>query len=183
MSQPKVVLLGILAFALTVAAAWAQEPKELTRESSLTATVDKIDRFTRTVTVKTGEGMQQAFYVGPEIKEFDELQTGDTVTVRFTDSLIVQVRPGAKPGPPVETTAQARKGASPFGRDWPRYAALRSFGLAALGTLRSSASTLATMVSVALLMICVCVAGSSGILPLWMAASSRCTRSKARDLT
>lgn len=112
MSQSKIVLLGLLAFALAAAAAWAQEPREVTRESSLTATVDKIDRFTRTVTVKTGEGMQQAFYVGPEIKEFDELQTGDTVTVRFTDSLIVQVRPGAKPGPPVETTAQARKGST-----------------------------------------------------------------------
>jgi len=112
MNQPKIVLLGLLTLALTAAAAWAQEPKQVTRESSLTATVNRIDRFTRTVTLKTVDGIEQTVLVGPEIQAFDELQRGDTVTVRFTDSVIVQVRPGAKPGPPVETTAEARKGST-----------------------------------------------------------------------
>jgi hypothetical protein len=68
MNQPKIGLLALVAFVLTVAAAWAQEPKQVTRESSLTATVDRIDRFARTVTVKTVDGIEQTVIVGPEIK-------------------------------------------------------------------------------------------------------------------
>jgi hypothetical protein len=38
---------------------------------------------------------------------FDELRTGDRITVRLSESVIVAVRPGAKPSLPVETTADA----------------------------------------------------------------------------
>ena len=112
MRKLKIALLGLLTFALAVSAAWSQEPKEVRRETLLTATVDKIDRFTRIVRFKSVDGVLQDVYVGPELKVFDDLQTGDTVTVRFTDSFIVQVRPGAKPSLPVETTTEAQKGST-----------------------------------------------------------------------
>jgi len=41
------------------------------------------------------------------VHEFDELKTGDRVTVRQVQSVIVAVRPGTKPSLPVDTTAGA----------------------------------------------------------------------------
>ena len=40
---------------------------------------------------------------------FDTLKVGDVVTVRYTESVIVQVRPNAKPTPAQDTTQEARK--------------------------------------------------------------------------
>ncbi len=42
-------------------------------------------------------------------KAFDDLKVGDVVTVRFTESVIVQVRPDAKPTKLQDTTEAARK--------------------------------------------------------------------------
>jgi Cu/Ag efflux protein CusF len=46
--------------------------------------------------------------VDPSEKLFDELKTGDRVTVRYTDSVVVQVRPGAALSLPRDTTSDAK---------------------------------------------------------------------------
>jgi hypothetical protein len=51
----------------------------------------------------------QTVYVAPEVKLFEELKTGDKVTVRVLESVIVAARPGLKPNVPVDTTAAAKK--------------------------------------------------------------------------
>jgi Cu/Ag efflux protein CusF len=88
----------------------AQAPNVVTRESTATATVDRIDRSSRVVTFRGGEGNTlQSVYVDPSVAAFDELKTGDVVTVRYVESVIVQVRPGAKPTEVQDTTEEARK--------------------------------------------------------------------------
>jgi hypothetical protein len=47
--------------------------------------------------------------VDPSMTVFDELQTGDTVTVRYQETVTVKPAPDAKLSPPRETTNEARK--------------------------------------------------------------------------
>jgi hypothetical protein len=48
-------------------------------------------------------------YVDPAVKAFDDLAVGDVITVRYTESVVVQVRPNAKLTELQDTTAAARK--------------------------------------------------------------------------
>lgn len=102
----------ITVVALLSTSLWAasepQAPNVSVREAEpVTARVERIERATRTVILRTGPGTTQPVFVPPEMKLFDELRTGDRVTVRLTESVVVAVRPGAKPSLPVETTADA----------------------------------------------------------------------------
>jgi ABC-type uncharacterized transport system ATPase subunit len=95
--------------ALTVPAR-AQKPKTVTREVVVgSARVDRIDRFSRSLTLRTKEGLVQTVYVEPELKVFDEVRSGDTVTVRVVESVVVDVRPDARPTIVTDTTAAAKK--------------------------------------------------------------------------
>jgi len=101
------VVIGLVAQMINVA---GQTPKVVTRESTFTATVDRIDRLSRVVTFRAEGHTIQSIYVDPEVKEFDNVGVGDVVTVRYVESAIVQVlRPNAKPSMERDTTAEARK--------------------------------------------------------------------------
>lgn len=100
------VVVGLLAQVIPAA---GQAPKVVTRESTLTATVDRIDRSSRVVTFRAEGHTIQSVYVDPEVKEFDDVRVGDVVTVRYVESVIVQVRPNAKPSMERDTTGEARK--------------------------------------------------------------------------
>ncbi len=96
----------------TAAAPGAQEPKVSTREVAIASgKVERIDRFSRMVTLRTPEGLLHSVYAGKELKAFDELKTGDTVNVRITESVVVAVKPGAKLTVIEDSTAAAQKGA------------------------------------------------------------------------
>jgi hypothetical protein len=92
----------------------AQKPNAVSRESTVTATVDRIDRSTRLVTFRTDQNALHTVYVGPEVTSFTDLQVGDQVTARYRESTIVRVT-AAKPAPPEDTTAAAQA-AAPQGR-------------------------------------------------------------------
>jgi hypothetical protein len=104
---------GIVAVALLSASPWAmparpQEPKSTVREFvTVSGTVERTDRATRTLTLRTSPSTTQMITVAPDVKLFAELQAGDRITVRLIESVIVAVRPGAKPSLPVDTTAGA----------------------------------------------------------------------------
>jgi hypothetical protein len=88
--------------------AQSQAPKSAVREHvTVSGTVERAERSTRTLTLRTSPNTTQVVTVGPELKLFDELKTGDRITVRVTESVIVAVRPGGKPSVPVDTTASA----------------------------------------------------------------------------
>ena len=78
------------------------------RESTVTATIDRIERSSRVVTLRSKDNVFQTVYVDKDLTAFDDLKVGDAVTVRYTDSLIVEVRPNATLTPIQETTTEAR---------------------------------------------------------------------------
>ena len=100
----------LLAACLLAIPTWAQEPKTSVREFvTLAGTVDRTDRASRTLTLRVDGGLTQGVYVPPEFKLFDELNTGDKVSVRIRESVIVSARPGLKPQLATDTTADAAR--------------------------------------------------------------------------
>ncbi len=105
------LLLSVVVTALLAPAAPGpvQAPNVVTRESTVTATVDRIERSTRVVTFRGEGNTLQDVYVDPVVAAFDDLQVGDVVTVRYVESVIVQVRPDSEPSGVRDTTDEARK--------------------------------------------------------------------------
>ena len=104
MSIIEVVVIALL----TALPGQSQAPASSVREFvSLSGTVERIERSTRTLTLRTSSSTTQTISVPPEVKLFDELRTGDRITVRISEEVIVAMRPGAKPSEAVETTGTA----------------------------------------------------------------------------
>src|SRR5512139_1483413 len=87
----------------------AQVPNTVTREWTMTGTVERIEPFTRVVDIHGQDNVVQSVYVDPTVAAFDDLKVGDVVTIRYIESVIVQVRPEAKPSAIVDSTEAARK--------------------------------------------------------------------------
>ena len=92
-----------------VSHARAQEPNVVSRESTVTGKVDRIDRFSRVITFRSQDNRLQSVYFDPTVAAFNDLKVGDVVTVRYVESVIVQVRRDAKPTEVRDTTNEARK--------------------------------------------------------------------------
>ena len=83
--------------ALAVAPVLAQMPVTQTETTQVTATIEAIDHDFRLVTLKPKGEEPVTVHAGPEIKRFDELKVGDTVTFRYQESIVYKL---AKPGAP-----------------------------------------------------------------------------------
>lgn len=109
------LLVALLTLSLA-APARGQEPKTTTREVLLgSVRVDRKDISTRSLTLRTPEGLTYAVYVGPDLKVFDDVKEGDTITVRIQESVVVAVRPNARTTGITDTTAAAQKAAGERG--------------------------------------------------------------------
>lgn len=101
------VALTVLALTALVA---IQEPGKIERVVMVgTARVERVDMGGRSITVRTDQGTIHTVYVGPELSVFDQLRSGDTVTLRVVESVIVALKRGAKPTAMIDTTDAARK--------------------------------------------------------------------------
>jgi len=112
---------------LSVSPSSAQEKQEkkpadrpnavVTREASITATVEAIDYDKRTVDLKGAKGNVISLKVGPEAKNFNQVKTGDRVTAKYFESTAIQVRkPSEPPFAEKESSVQvAPKGGTPGG--------------------------------------------------------------------
>jgi Cu/Ag efflux protein CusF len=80
-----------------------------------TATVAKVDRANRKVTLRGGDGQEETLTLGPEVRNFDQIQVGDTVTAEYVKAIAVFMRaPGEAPSGAALTAIQvAPKGAKP----------------------------------------------------------------------
>src|SRR5262245_43503467 len=96
---------GIIA-AIGIATGWstshgamAQEPSHTMMQQSesisLSATVEKIDKPHRMVTLKGPDGKTVVVTAGDEVRNFDQIKVGDHVNVTYSESVAVAV---GKPG-------------------------------------------------------------------------------------
>jgi Cu/Ag efflux protein CusF len=94
-----------LALVWFASAPMVQAPKPLTDSQSVTvtATIEAIDKTSRTVTLKGPKGNLAVVHAGPEVARFDDLKVGDTVTATYTESIAVSVRRPGDPAPPAMT--------------------------------------------------------------------------------
>jgi len=87
-----------------------QDPRGVIQQVfETTGEVDDVDRVGRMITIKSAGVVQTAIYAGPDLPIFDQLSRGDIVTIRYYDAYIVAVTPGARMGPPLNTTAEAQQ--------------------------------------------------------------------------
>jgi hypothetical protein len=80
-----------------------------TKEVTVRATVDRIQKSERVVTFRAEGNLFQNIYFDPSVKGFDDLKVGDVVTVRYQQSIVVKVNRNAKPSTARDTTAEAQK--------------------------------------------------------------------------
>jgi hypothetical protein len=99
-------MIGVLT---TAAVSARQAPNVATRESTMKARVESVERSARLLTLRDDVNTTQSIYVDPSVKAFDQLRPGDMVTVRYVESVVVQVRRDAKPREARDTTEEARK--------------------------------------------------------------------------
>ena len=103
------VLAAAFVLVLTLAVAGAQEKKAggtsdtpkvvKQRAAEMTATVTAIDLPKRLVTLKGPKGETRTITVGPEARNLDQVKVGDLVTVKYYESLAVEViKPGTAAG-------------------------------------------------------------------------------------
>jgi Cu/Ag efflux protein CusF len=96
----------------------AQTPVTDTDAIELTTKIEAIDKTTRLVTLKDADGATETIHCGPEMKRFDELKVGDTVTIRYYESVAYAIRtPGQPSGLPAATGTKVTRsqGARPGG--------------------------------------------------------------------
>ena len=111
---------GLLAIlVLGGATGFAQEGKgvELVDSNTITADVVAIDRADRTVALRGPEGNVVAVEVGQGARNFDQIQVGDKVRVKYFDSVAIFLGPhGRKPESSVSmVAARSPKGDMPAG--------------------------------------------------------------------
>ena len=109
MKRTLAVLAALVALPLV---ARAQKPVTQTDAIELTTKIEAIDKTARLVTLKDKDGEVDTIYCGPEVKRFDELKVGDTITVRYYESVAYAIRkPGQPSGLPAATgTTQITRG-------------------------------------------------------------------------
>jgi hypothetical protein len=75
----------------------AAQTKTITGETrSVTATVESIEKGSRSVTVKKTDGTYDVLYVPSTMKKFDTLKIGDTVTAKYYENVVLQVKPAGQ---------------------------------------------------------------------------------------
>lgn len=81
---------------------------------TLTGTIEKIDKATRTVTVKGQSGHSIEINAPAAVQGFDTLKVGDKVSATYYEALAVQLRkPGDPPPPPDPIVTTQRKELTP----------------------------------------------------------------------
>lgn len=99
----RTTLVVLAALAALPLVALAQKPVTETDAVEISAKIEAIDRTARLVTLTDKAGDTETIYCGPEVKRFDELKVGDTVTFRYYESVVYAIR---QPGQPAPTTGE-----------------------------------------------------------------------------
>jgi hypothetical protein len=76
--------------------------------STITATVERLDRALRGLTCRMPDGSELPLIVDASVKLYDDLRVGDVIVIAVIDAVVVKVKPGAKLTNPTDTTEAAR---------------------------------------------------------------------------
>lgn len=121
------ILAAVFVLVLSLAVAGAQEKKAAgtaerpkvvkERVAVMTATVEAIDLEKRLVTLKGPKGEKKTIAVGPEARNLPQVKVGDLVTVKFYESMAVEViKPGTGTGAgQASTIVRSKEGEMPGG--------------------------------------------------------------------
>jgi hypothetical protein len=95
---------------LILSLAFAQQPTGVAGQVfEMSGEVDRIDRAGRLITIRSAGTIQAPIYAGPDLPIFDELRSGDVVTIKYYDSILVEVTPGERMKPLENTTEEAKR--------------------------------------------------------------------------
>ena len=89
----------------------AADPKKVSEENvtKATATVKSVDHDSRSLVLRTSDGVDTLVVVGPEVRNFEQIEAGDTVSATYREALLAQVVPkGSGAGEPRTTVSKAR---------------------------------------------------------------------------
>jgi hypothetical protein len=78
----------------TVAVASAPGKGAVGEVVKVQATITALDKATRNVTLKGAKGEEVIVSAGPEVKNFDQMKVGDTVTVEYVRALALELKKG-----------------------------------------------------------------------------------------
>jgi hypothetical protein len=99
--------LGALVAACTQPSEKPASPPEdatISRQIVEKATIVSVDKANRWITLRDKNGLTFTVEAGPEVRNFDQIQAGDTVSVHYAESLAVAL---AKPGEPLNPPSVA----------------------------------------------------------------------------
>jgi Cu/Ag efflux protein CusF len=98
------VFVALLA-TLPVVTSASQDKPPVTKQNqvTVTATIKAIDSATRSITLRSENGDEDTFTVGPAVTRFDQLKVGDTIRATYYESLVFQLRKPGAPAPPSGT--------------------------------------------------------------------------------
>ncbi len=102
----------------SAASSSAQEGAFVERTATATATVKSIDKATREVALVTKDGREVTIVAGPDARNFDQIEAGDTLTIAYYGGIVASLAAdGAEPiGEQADlTTARAAAGEKPGG--------------------------------------------------------------------
>lgn len=94
----KKILAALLTTTVFLPAIAAAQIKTLMGETvTVSATVDAIERSSRSLTLRAPDGKLTTITVPADVKRFDALKVGDTLTAKYYENIVVRVKqPGEK---------------------------------------------------------------------------------------
>lgn len=116
----KQLMAAMMAVGMLAAGGRALAQQAVSQDASVaeTFTIEAVDYQSRLITLKDANGHTNVARVGPEVTRFNELKVGDSVTFRYTESVVYAIRKSGQPapavpqGPQVVREAGARPGAT-----------------------------------------------------------------------
>lgn len=105
---------ALLAF--TAPGVTAQVTKTLTGEmTTVTATVEAIEKSSREVTLKKPDGTYAVVQVGRDVKRFDTLKIGDKITAKYYDNIVLRLKAPGEADTDTKSAATTRAAAGKGG--------------------------------------------------------------------
>jgi hypothetical protein len=93
----KLMMVGSAAVVLMTSGLVGAQSKTIPGKTEVvTATVEAINTGEREVTVKKADGDHEVFYVPADVKRFDSLKVGDTITAKYYENIVLRMKPAGE---------------------------------------------------------------------------------------